>query len=67
MTSAFETFWAYRSNGDGTFHDGGAPVSSILEMSAEEKHGVDWQKGEGLSHRARAFVLLSRACLAPAS
>ena len=37
------------------------------EMSAEEKHGVDWQKGEGLSHRARAFVLLSRACLAPGS
>ncbi|MDP4004647.1 RdgB/HAM1 family non-canonical purine NTP pyrophosphatase [Methylobacterium sp. NEAU K] len=36
------------------------------EMSAEEKHGVDWRKGEGLSHRARAFVLLSRACLAPA-
>ncbi|QGY00536.1 RdgB/HAM1 family non-canonical purine NTP pyrophosphatase [Methylobacterium mesophilicum SR1.6/6] len=37
------------------------------EMSADEKHGVDWQKGEGLSHRARAFVELSRACLAPAS
>lgn len=35
------------------------------EMSADEKHGVDWQKGEGLSHRARAFVDLSRACLAP--
>ena len=35
------------------------------EMSADEKHGVDWQKGEGLSHRARAFVELSRACLAP--
>ena len=34
------------------------------EMSADEKHGVDWQKGEGLSHRARAFVELSRACLA---
>ncbi|XYD10401.1 RdgB/HAM1 family non-canonical purine NTP pyrophosphatase [Methylobacterium sp. NMS12] len=35
------------------------------EMSADEKHGVDWQKGQGLSHRARAFVELSRACLAP--
>jgi len=34
------------------------------EMSAEEKHGVDWQRGQGLSHRARAFVELSRACLA---
>lgn len=36
-------------------------------MSAEEKHGVDWQKGQGLSHRARAFVALSRACLASGS
>jgi XTP/dITP diphosphohydrolase len=36
------------------------------EMSAEEKHGVDWQAGEGLSHRARAFVALARECLAPA-
>jgi XTP/dITP diphosphohydrolase len=36
------------------------------EMTADEKHGVDWQKGAGLSHRARAFVDLSRACLAPA-
>lgn len=37
------------------------------EMTADEKHGVDWQKGAGLSHRARAFVDLSRACLAPAA
>jgi XTP/dITP diphosphohydrolase len=37
------------------------------EMTADEKHGVDWQKGAGLSHRARAFVDLSRACLTPAS
>ena len=37
------------------------------EMSAEEKPGVDWLRGEGLSHRARAFVDLSRACLAPRS
>ncbi|MCJ2085227.1 RdgB/HAM1 family non-canonical purine NTP pyrophosphatase [Methylobacterium sp. E-005] len=35
------------------------------EMTAEEKHGVDWQRGLGLSHRARAFVDLSRACLVP--
>jgi XTP/dITP diphosphohydrolase len=37
------------------------------EMSAEEKHGVDWRAGEGLSHRARAFVTLARACLTPAA
>jgi XTP/dITP diphosphohydrolase len=37
------------------------------EMTAEEKHGVDWQRGQGLSHRARAFVELSRACLAARS
>ena len=35
------------------------------EMSAEEKHGVDWSGGEGtaLSHRARAFLKLAGACL----
>ncbi|MBX9934501.1 MAG: RdgB/HAM1 family non-canonical purine NTP pyrophosphatase [Methylobacterium sp.] len=33
------------------------------EMSSEEKHGVDWQTGAALSHRARAFVLLAEACL----
>jgi XTP/dITP diphosphohydrolase len=33
------------------------------EISSEEKHGVDWQSGNALSHRARAFVLLARACL----
>ena len=32
------------------------------EMSAEEKHGLP-PRGEGLSHRARAFVLLANACL----
>jgi XTP/dITP diphosphohydrolase len=37
------------------------------EMTAEEKHGVDWQRGQGLSHRAQAFVDLSRACLAARS
>lgn len=33
------------------------------EISSEEKHGVDWQSGAALSHRARAFVLLAEACL----
>jgi XTP/dITP diphosphohydrolase len=37
------------------------------EMTAEEKHGVDWQSGTGLSHRARAFVDLARECLGPAA
>ncbi|MFC0284533.1 RdgB/HAM1 family non-canonical purine NTP pyrophosphatase [Camelimonas abortus] len=38
------------------------------EMSSQEKHGVDWEDARsggpgGLSHRARAFVLLARALL----
>ncbi|MFL6936909.1 MAG: RdgB/HAM1 family non-canonical purine NTP pyrophosphatase [Xanthobacteraceae bacterium] len=33
------------------------------EMSAEEKHGFP-PKGQGLSHRARAFLKLAEACLA---
>lgn len=33
------------------------------EISSEEKHGVDWQSGDALSHRARAFVALAAACL----
>ncbi|KQQ27169.1 non-canonical purine NTP pyrophosphatase [Methylobacterium sp. Leaf123] len=33
------------------------------EISSEEKHGVDWQSGNALSHRARAFVGLAQACL----
>jgi XTP/dITP diphosphohydrolase len=32
------------------------------EMTAQEKHGLPPQ-GKGLSHRARAFVKLARACL----
>jgi XTP/dITP diphosphohydrolase len=32
------------------------------EMSAEEKHNLP-PKGQGLSHRARAFVKLANACL----
>ena len=32
------------------------------QMSAEEKHGLP-PKGQGLSHRARAFVKLAEACL----
>ncbi len=33
------------------------------ELSAEEKHGIDWARGEALSHRARAFLALAAACL----
>ena len=33
------------------------------EMSRDEKHGLP-PKGEGLSHRARAFMKLAEACLA---
>ncbi len=33
------------------------------EMSAEEKHGLP-PRGQGLSHRARAFMKLAEACLA---
>jgi XTP/dITP diphosphohydrolase len=33
------------------------------QLSREEKHGIDWQRGEALSHRARAFLGLARACL----
>ena len=32
------------------------------EMSADEKHGLP-PRGKGLSHRARAFVQLAKACL----
>jgi XTP/dITP diphosphohydrolase len=34
------------------------------EMPSEEKHGLP-PRGKGLSHRARAFVMLAKACLAP--
>jgi XTP/dITP diphosphohydrolase len=34
------------------------------EMTTEEKHGLP-PKGQGLSHRARAFVTLAKACLEP--
>jgi len=34
------------------------------EMPAEEKHGLP-PHGKGLSHRARAFLMLAAACLAP--
>jgi XTP/dITP diphosphohydrolase len=37
------------------------------EMAAQEKHGIDWtapgERHGALSHRARAFVALARACL----
>lgn len=35
---------------------------SFGEMPAEEKHGLP-PRGKGLSHRARAFLLLAEACL----
>lgn len=40
---------------------------SFGEMSAQEKHGIDWLAApdNALSHRARAFVALARACLEP--
>lgn len=35
------------------------------EMSADEKHGIDWTSTDPrpLSHRARAFLALARGCL----
>lgn len=35
------------------------------ELLPEEKHGIDWnaQEPAGLSHRARAFLALAKACL----
>ncbi len=39
-------------------------VRTFGEMSAEEKHGIPSDGSMGLSHRARAFQLLSAACLA---
>jgi XTP/dITP diphosphohydrolase len=38
------------------------------ELSAAEKHGIDWAapQPQALSHRARAFLNLARACLTPA-
>jgi XTP/dITP diphosphohydrolase len=33
-------------------------------MSAEEKHGIPADGSRALSHRARAFQALARACLA---
>jgi XTP/dITP diphosphohydrolase len=40
-------------------------TTTFGEMSAEEKHGVEWTRGRGraLSHRARAFLHLAAACL----
>lgn len=40
-------------------------AATFGEMSAEEKHGIDWTGGRGraLSHRARAFLHLAAACL----
>ena len=33
------------------------------EMTAEEKHGIPANGSAALSHRARAFQILARACL----
>lgn len=33
------------------------------ELTSEEKHGIDWERGEALSHRARAFLRLAEGCL----
>ena len=33
------------------------------ELTAEQKHGIDWPTGRALSHRARAFVKLAAGCL----
>jgi XTP/dITP diphosphohydrolase len=33
------------------------------EMSGAQKHGIDWDRREALSHRARAFLALAQACL----
>ncbi len=35
------------------------------EMTGDEKHGLP-PRGQGLSHRARAFLMLAEACLKPA-
>jgi XTP/dITP diphosphohydrolase len=42
----------------------GGHIRTFGQLSAEEKHGIDWAKGgAALSHRARAFVKLAAACL----
>ena len=46
---------------DPMFLPAGHPLT-FGEMSAEEKHGLP-PKGLGLSHRARAFLQLAKACL----
>ena len=40
---------------------------SFGEISSSEKHGIDWAASDPrpLSHRARAFLDLARACLPP--
>jgi XTP/dITP diphosphohydrolase len=40
----------------------GGYTRTFGEMSAEEKHGLP-PRGQGLSHRARAFMALAAACL----
>jgi len=40
-------------------------VKTFGEIAPEKKHGISWRddRGEALSHRARAFVKLGSACL----
>lgn len=46
---------------DPTFQPDGH-ARTFGEMPSEEKHGLP-PRGKGLSHRARAFVMLAKACL----
>ncbi|GJD47342.1 dITP/XTP pyrophosphatase [Methylobacterium crusticola] len=47
---------------DPMFKPDGSPLT-FGELGAEEKHGIDWETGTALSHRARAFLSLAAACL----
>jgi XTP/dITP diphosphohydrolase len=38
-------------------------MRTFAEMSGREKHGIDWERGTGLSHRARAFLAFAAAML----
>jgi len=33
------------------------------EMESSDKHGIDWERRDGLSHRARGFLALAERCL----
>ncbi len=38
---------------------------TFAEMTGHEKHGIDWARRTGLSHRARAFLAFAEAMLPP--